>query len=60
MLLYRFGTDKLGKIQIGDVELASAVLLVNGIEADSIAGLIPAGMEIAAKMAGDISPEFHI
>ena len=42
------------------MELAGAVFLVNGVEADGIAGPVPAGMKIAAKMAGDISPEFHI
>ena len=49
MLLYGTGTDKSGKIQIGDVELAAAVFLVNGVETDGIAGAVEAGMEIATE-----------
>jgi hypothetical protein len=42
------------------MELAGTVFLFDGVEADGIPGPIPARVEIAAKMAGYISPEFHI
>jgi hypothetical protein len=50
----------LRKIKMGDVELAGAGLLVDAVEADRLAGPAPAGVEIAAQVAGDVASNFHV
>ena len=49
-----------GKIEIVDVELSSGGFLVDAVEAYRAAGTAPAGVEIAAEVAGDVAFEFHV
>ena len=45
---------------MGDMKLAGAGFLVDAVEADRVAGAVPAGVEVAAQVAGDVASNFHV